>query len=65
MTEGAKMNNPILTVDEFAKLFRVTPMTIYRQLKTDKISYHRIGKKYFFTESDVEKTLELAAKVTA
>lgn len=51
------MSNKLLTVNEVAKILRVSNMTIYRLVKGKQIPAIRVGKNYRIKETDVEKYL--------
>lgn len=50
--------NKLLTVNEVAKLFRVSNMTIYRLVKNGNISATRVGYRYRIDKTDVERYLK-------
>jgi excisionase family DNA binding protein len=51
------VSNKLLTVNEVAKILRVSNMTIYRLVKGKQIPAIRVGKNYRIKETDVEKYL--------
>lgn len=53
----AEVSNKLLTVNEVAKILRVSNMTVYRLVKGQQIPAIRVGKNYRIKESDVEKYL--------
>ncbi len=53
----AEVSNKLLTVNEVAKILRVSNMTVYRLVKGKQIPAIRVGKNYRIKESDVEKYL--------
>jgi excisionase family DNA binding protein len=46
-----------MTVSEVANLMRVSNMTVYRLIRSGRLSAVRIGNRYRITESDVHKYL--------
>ena len=52
------MSNKLLTVNEVAKILRVSNMTVYRLVKSKQIPAIRVGKNYRIKEIDVEKYLD-------
>jgi excisionase family DNA binding protein len=51
------LSNKLLTVNEVAKILRVSNMTVYRLVKGKQIPAIRVGKNYRIKETDVEKYL--------
>lgn len=51
------MSNKLLTVNEVAKILRVSNMTVYRLVKSKQIPAIRVGKNYRIKEDDVETYL--------
>jgi excisionase family DNA binding protein len=51
------VSNKLLTVNEVAKILRVSNMTVYRLVKGKQIPAIRVGKNYRIKEVDVEKYL--------
>lgn len=51
------MSNKLLTVNEVAKILRVSNMTVYRLVKKKEIPAIRVGKNYRIKESDVDAYL--------
>lgn len=52
-----EVSNKLLTVNEVAKILRVSNMTVYRLVKGKQIPAIRVGKNYRIKETDVEKYL--------
>lgn len=55
---GDVMADRLLTIEQVAKRLQVSKMTIYRYIKTGKMTVYKIGKEYRVKESDLEKFLE-------
>ena len=51
------MSGKLLTVNEVAKILRVSNMTVYRLVKGKQIPAILVGKNYRIKEMDVEKYL--------
>ncbi len=47
-----------LTVQEVAGLMRVSPMTVYRLIKSGDLPAVRVGRSFRVRDSDVDKYLE-------
>lgn len=54
---GNSLKNKLLTVNEVAKILRVSNMTVYRLVKSKQLPAIRVGKNYRIKESEVEKYL--------
>lgn len=52
------MKYEFLTVEETAKILKVTKMTIYRYIKAGKISVYKVGKDFRIDKKEFEKFLE-------
>ena len=52
-----QVSNKLLTVNEVAKILRVSNMTVYRLVKGKQIPAIRVGKNYRIKETDVDKYL--------
>ena len=52
------MSNKLLTVNEVAKILRVSNMTVYRLVKNKQIPAIRVGKNYRIKETDVDNYLD-------
>lgn len=52
-----ELSNKLLTVNEVAKILRVSNMTVYRLVKGKQIPAIRVGKNYRIKEIDVDKYL--------
>jgi len=52
---GNDLKNKLLTVNEVAKILRVSNMTVYRLVKSNQLTAIRVGKNYRIKESEVEK----------
>jgi excisionase family DNA binding protein len=50
-------SSTFMTVSEVANLMRVSNMTVYRLIRSGRLSAVRIGNRYRITESDVHKYL--------
>ena len=55
---GERVSNKLLTVNEVAKILRVSNMTVYRLVKNKQIPAIRVGKNYRIKEIDVDKYLD-------
>jgi len=51
------VSNKLLTVNEVAKILRVSNMTVYRLVKGKQIPAIRVGKNYRIKEVDVDRYL--------
>ena len=51
----------LLTVYDTAPILNMAIITLRRLIKKRKIPYHRIGKRYFFTEEDIQKFISESA----
>jgi excisionase family DNA binding protein len=51
------VSNKLLTVNEVAKILRVSNMTVYRLVKNKQIPAIRVGKNYRIKEIDVDQYL--------
>jgi excisionase family DNA binding protein len=47
----------LLTVSDTAPILGVAIITLRRLLKKHEIPFHKIGRRYFFTEQDIETYL--------
>ena len=58
------MNNSeeFLTVKELAAKLKVNQMTIYRMVKANKLTYHKIGNAIRFKLSEIEKQTRIKPK---
>jgi excisionase family DNA binding protein len=52
-----KVSNQLLTVNEVAKILRVSNMTVYRLVKSRQLPAIRVGKNYRIKENDVDRYL--------
>lgn len=52
-----QVSNQLLTVNEVAKILRVSNMTVYRLVKSRQIPAIRVGKNYRIKENDVDRYL--------
>ena len=57
LREGSIVSNKLLTVNEVAKILRVSNMTVYRLVKNKQIPAIRVGKNYRIKEIDVDSYL--------
>lgn len=51
------MGDKLLTVNEVAKMLRVSNMTVYRLVRNKQIHAVKVGKNYRIKQSDVDKYL--------
>ena len=51
----------LLDVSEAAQRLRISPCTLRRLMKGRRISYRRLGKRQFFTQTDLDRFLENSA----
>lgn len=51
------MNDPILTVEEAAKILSLHPFTVLKLIKAKKLQASRIGRVYRIRESAIEDFL--------
>jgi excisionase family DNA binding protein len=51
----------LLTVTEFAKEIKFSPYTTRKMIRERRVPFHKIGGKYFFTESDLESFIKKCA----
>jgi excisionase family DNA binding protein len=51
------LSDKLLTVNEVAKILRVSNMTVYRLVKGKQIPAIRVGKNYRIKETDVDNYL--------
>lgn len=51
------VSSKLLTVNEVAKILRVSNMTVYRLVKNKQIPAIRVGKNYRIKETDVDSYL--------
>jgi|TergutMp193P3_1026864.scaffolds.fasta_scaffold14984_2 excisionase family DNA binding protein len=47
----------LLSIIDAAPMLKISEITLRRLIKKKEIPYHRIGKRYFFTEEDIENYL--------
>ena len=52
------MNQRLLTVEEAAKEIRISACGVRRLIKKRQIPFRQVGKRQFFTLSDIEDYLE-------
>lgn len=45
-------------VDDVCKLLRVSKITVYRWLKSKKLTSYKVGRAYLFKKTDIERFLE-------
>ena len=57
MEVSEKVSNKLLTVNEVAKILRVSNMTVYRLVKSKQLPAIRVGKNYRIKETDVDRYL--------
>lgn len=56
------MNYEFLTVEETAKILKVTKMTIYRYIKAKKLTAYKVGKDYRINKTEFDKFLNKIRK---
>jgi excisionase family DNA binding protein len=44
----------LFTIHDVAPLLKISEITVRRFIKDHSIPYHKIGKKYFFTDEDLQ-----------
>ena len=44
-----------MTVPDFAKAFQMSPQTLYRLIRDDKIPHYRIGKRIMLNADDFKR----------
>ncbi len=52
------MNDEFYTLHEVAKLLKVSYMTVFRWVKSDKIPAYKFEKQYRVSKEDLEKFIE-------
>lgn len=52
-------NEIIYTIDEVAKMLRVSYLTVYRWIQAGKLPAIKAGKQYRITKSQLDKFLEI------
>lgn len=56
------MKYEFLTVEETAKILKVTKMTIYRYIKAKKLTAYKVGKDYRINKTEFDKFLNQIRK---
>lgn len=51
------MNNPVLTVEDVAKILHLHPFTVLKLIRAGKIKASKIGRVYRIRESAIEDFL--------
>lgn len=51
-------SGPFMTVYEIADLLRVEPLTIYRYIRSKKLTAYKLGKDYRVKKEDLEEFLK-------
>lgn len=51
------MEYEFLTVEETAKILKVTKMTIYRYIKAGKLTAYKVGKDFRINKTEFDKFL--------
>ena len=51
-------SGPFMTVYEIADLLRVEPLTIYRYIRSKKLTAYKLGKDYRVQKKDFEAVLK-------
>lgn len=51
------MKYEFLTVEETAKILKVTKMTIYRYIKSHKLTAYKVGKEFRIKKNEFENFL--------
>jgi excisionase family DNA binding protein len=54
---GSRLEEPLLTVGEVAKVMRVSNMTVYRLIKSGQLAAIRVGKNYRIRNREVDRYL--------
>lgn len=52
------MNDPVLTVDDAAKVLHLHPFTVLKLIKAKKLKASKIGRVYRIRESAIEDFLD-------
>ena len=52
------MNDPIMTVEDAAKVLRLHPFTVLKLIKSKKLKASKIGRVYRIRESAIEAFLD-------
>ena len=47
----------LYSVDEIADLLKINILTIYKWIKEKKVKAHKIGKRFYIKESDLQALL--------
>ncbi len=55
----------VLTVDEVAKLLKLSKITIYRLIKTGEIPAYKVGASWRINKEDLENYIESKKKLRA
>jgi excisionase family DNA binding protein len=58
MNENAIYNSNLLSVDDLAKMLKISKTAVYRIISGRKILFYKIGHNIRFAEKDVLKYLE-------
>ncbi|OLF13643.1 hypothetical protein BLA60_00025 [Actinophytocola xinjiangensis] len=54
----------LLTAEQLAELFRMSPRTLRDLAASNRIPHHRIGKHYRFGRDDIAEILEMTRQVS-
>lgn len=49
------MEDNLLTTNEVIEILRISRITLYRWIKSEKIEFVRVGRKYLFSKNQIEK----------
>jgi len=52
------LDSKFYKIEDVCELLQVSKITIYRWIKSDKITAYKIGKSYLFKISDIYKLIE-------
>ncbi len=53
------MTDQYYTLQEVAEIIKVSYLTIYRWVQSDKITTHRVGKQYRVAKTDLDKVIKI------
>lgn len=51
-------NNGFIKVDDVCKLLKVSRITVYRWLKSGKLTGYKVGRSYLFKQADINDFIE-------
>lgn len=58
MEKEEPVSRELMTVAEAAARLKVSRMTIYRMMKSERIKFLKLGDRRFFQKSDIEELVE-------